>query len=94
MFGPTAPTHPILHAIGLVVLGVLASMLLLYVTPLVAIFLLHRGWSWYLSPESRREKAGLVLLAGGIALLYLSYVVYAGLLRMPEFTDGLARGMA
>ena len=94
MFGPIAPTHPILRALGLIVLGVAASMLLLYVTPVVAIFLLYRGWSWYLSPEPRREKAGVVLLAGGMLLLCLSYVVYAGLLRTPEFTDELARGMS
>lgn len=90
MRGDFIPDNPILQGMGLVLLGVIASTYVLYPTPVVAITLLYRGESWYRSPEPQHKTAGILLVVGGVCLLGLSSVVYAGLVRTPGFTERAA----
>lgn len=76
---------PVTEGVAIGMVGIALSLYFPLLSPIVTIYFLYQGASWYVSPNSRSDKIGLGLLILGILLLIYSYFAITGYITTRGF---------
>ncbi|WP_144239983.1 hypothetical protein [Haladaptatus cibarius] len=79
--------NKIAHGIIIIILGVASSLYFPLISPVMAVYFFYRGWNWYISSDSTREKMGILLMVFGVFLVGYSYFAIAGYITSPGFEN-------
>jgi len=79
-------SNPILLALCFLLVAVVISFVFPLFSPAFALLAVYRGATWYPSRELSYERAGTILVAGGLLLGALSYFILSGWVTEPGFS--------
>jgi len=79
-------SNPILLALCFLLVAVVISFVFPLFSPAFALLAVYRGATWYPSRKQSYERAGTILLAGGLLLGALSYFILSGWVTEPGFS--------